>query len=133
MKVAWCGKNFGGTFGENVPGAVVFTAPSVTELPKVARETLEFHVTGLVEDGQQVPRWLLDGDYCLAFEFEDVASMLHACESYVSLAAISRASGVSQGLLSHYANGLKKPRPEQRRRIIEGLHKIGRELQAVTL
>lgn len=114
VKVAWCGKNFGGAFGENIPGAVVFTAPSVTELHRVARETLEFHVAGLVEDGQQVPRWLQDGDYCLTFEFEDVAAMLHACESYVSLAAISRASGVSQGLLSHYANGLKKPRPEQR-------------------
>ena len=36
-----------------------------------------------------------------------------------------------QHQLSHYANGIKKPRPEQRRRIVEGLHKIGRELIAV--
>ena len=50
---------------------------------------------------------------------------------YASIAAISRVSGINQHQLSHYANGLKKPRPEQRRRIVEGLHKIGRELMAV--
>jgi hypothetical protein len=38
---------------------------------------------------------------------------------------------INQHQLSHYANGIKKPRPEQRRRIVEGLHKIGRELIAV--
>jgi len=38
---------------------------------------------------------------------------------------------LNQHQLSHYANGIKKNRPEQRRRIVEGLHKIGRELIAV--
>lgn len=103
VKVAWCGKNFGGTFGPNVPGAAVFTAARSRGC----------------------------GDYYLAYGFEDVAAMLRACEPYVSLAAISRASGINQGQLSHYANGLKKPREGQRRRIVEGLHKIGSGLLAV--
>ena len=69
-----------------------------------------------------------------AYEFEyhlDTAALIRSCEQYASLAAISRASGVNARLLSHYANGLKKPRPAQRQRIVEGLHKIGRHLMSV--
>lgn len=132
VNVAWCDKNFGGSFGDNVPGAAVFTARTFEELQKVAEETLKFHVDGMVEDGDDVPEWLVAGDYEFEYHYEDVASMLHAYGQYVSLAAISRASGINQGLLSHYANGVKKPRPEQRNRIVAGLHKIGNELQQVT-
>jgi hypothetical protein len=60
-----------------------------------------------------------------------VATVLRAYEPFVSLAALSRASGINQHLLSHYANGLKQPRPQQRQRIVDGIHKIGRELLAV--
>ncbi len=131
VNVAWCDKNFGGSFGDNVPGAAVFTARTFAELQQVAKETLEFHVSGMIEDGEDVPDWLKTGDYEFVYNYEDAAALLHAYEPYVSLAAISRASGINQGLLSHYANGLKKPRPEQRRRIVDGLHKIGNELQHV--
>lgn len=63
VNVAWCNKNFGASFGDNVPGAVVFTAQTFDELQKEAKETLDFHVEGLIEDGEQVPKWLKNGDY----------------------------------------------------------------------
>ena len=132
VNVAWCGNNFGGSFGNNVPGAVVFTAHTFAELQKVAKETLDFHINGMIEDGEQIPEWLKAGNYEFVYNYEDVATLLHAYEPYVSLAAISRASGINQGQLSHYANGIRKPRPEQRRRIVDGLHKIGNELQHIT-
>ena len=132
VNVAWCGKNFGGSFDESVPGAAVFTARTFADLQQAAKETLEFHVNGMIEDGEYVPEWLKSGDYEFVYNYEDTAALLHAYEPYVSLAAISRASGINQGLLSHYANGIKKPRPEQRRRIVDGLHKIGNELQHIT-
>ena len=47
------------------------------------------------------------------------------------MAAISRASGISQQQLSHYANGLKNPRPAQRQRIVEGIHRIGEKMLEV--
>lgn len=131
VNVAWCDKNFGGSFGDNVPGSVVFTARTFDELQKVAKETLDFHVDGMLENGEDVPEWLKAGDYEFEYNYYDVATLLHAYGQLVSLAAISRASGINQGLLSHYANGIKKPRPEQRRRIVDGLHKIGRELQLI--
>ena len=111
VNVSWCDKNFGAALSENVPGAVVVTAKTYDELINV-------------------PQWLRDGDY--EFEYHlDAAALLQMCSPYASIAAISRVSGINQHQLSHYANGIKKPRPEQRRRIVEGLHRIGRELIAV--
>jgi len=69
--------------------------------------------------------------YVFEYNFMDVASLLRAYEPFVSLAAISRTSGINQHLLSHYANGMKKPRPQQRERIVQGIHTIGKELLAV--
>jgi len=36
-------------------------------------------------------------------------------------------------VLSHYATGLKKPRPNQRKKIEEALHSLGNELLALEL
>jgi predicted RNase H-like HicB family nuclease len=27
------------------------------------KEALEFHVQGMIEDGNEVPQWLVEGDY----------------------------------------------------------------------
>ena len=126
----WCDHNFGATFGDNVPGAVVLTAKTYDVLMKEIPETLQFHVEGMVADGDEVPEWLRNGEYEFDYEL-DTAALIRSCEQYASLAAISRASGVNERLLSHYANGIKKPRPQQRERIVEGLHEIGRKLIAV--
>lgn len=126
--VDWCGKNFAASFGENIPGAVVFTAHSWEEVKREAKKTLDFHVEGMLLDGDDVPEWLRKGDYELEFHPESIAALLHSCEDYTTIAAIARAAGMNPRQLSHYANGLKKPRPQQRQRILDGLHKIGRQL-----
>lgn len=131
VDVQWCDKNFGASLGENVPGAVVLTAKTYEELLREVPETLRYHIDGMMDDGDDVPQWLRDGDYELEYNLLDAATVLRAYEPYVSLAAISRATGINQHLLSHYANGLKKPRPLQRQRIVDGIHKIGRELLSV--
>ena len=131
VDIQWCDKNFGASFGDNVPGAVVFTAKTLEELMKEADETLRFHIEGMIEDGDQVPQWLSNGEYEFEYNYVDVATLLRACEAYASLAAISRATGINQNQLSHYATGLKRPRPIQRKRIVEGIHHIGARLMAV--
>lgn len=131
VNVQWCDKNFGASFGENVPGAVVFTAETFEKLQKEAAATLPFHIDGMLDDGDDVPQWLVNGDYEFEYSYLDVATLLKACESYASLAAISRASGINQHQLSHYANGMKRPRLQQRQRIIEGIHSIGKQLIAI--
>ena len=130
VNVSWRDKNFGASLSDNVPGAVVITAKSYDKLVDEVRETLKFHVESMIADGDDVPQWLREGDYELEYHL-DASALLQMCSPYASIAAISRASGINQHQLSHYANGIKKPRPEQRRRIIEGIHKIGRELIAI--
>ena len=130
VDIQWCDHNFGATFGDTDPGAIVITAKTYDELMKEIPETLRFHVEGMLEDGDEVPDWLRNGDY--EFEYHlDTAALIRSCEPYASLAAISRASGINERQLSHYANGIKKPRPQQRKRIVDGLHEIGRKLIAV--
>lgn len=131
VDVQWCDKNFGASLGNNVPGAVVLTAKTFEELKREVPETLHFHVEGMIADGEDVPQWLSDGDYEFEYNLLDVATMLRAYEPYYTLAALSHVTGINQHLLSHYANGLKHPRPQQRKRIVEGMHEIGRLLLAV--
>jgi len=131
VNVAWCDRNFGASLSDNVPGAVVLTADTYEKLLREVPETLRYHVEGMIEDGDDVPEWLAKGEYELEYKLVDVATMLRAFEPFVSLAAISRASGINQHQLSHYATRIKKPRPQQRERIVSGIHKIGKELLSV--
>ncbi len=131
VDIEWSKKNFCASFGENVPGAVVLTAKNITELKKEVVDTLRFHVEGMLADGDEVPQWLADGDYKLVFNYRNTAALIRACEPYATIAALSRATGINQRLLSHYANGIRNPRPAQRQRIVEGFHKIGKELLSV--
>lgn len=85
--VQWCDSNFGASLGENVPGAVVFTADSFEQLQKEAAETLRFHVEGMLEDGDNVPQWMVDGDYEFEYNFLDAVSLLRAYMPFLSLAA----------------------------------------------
>lgn len=41
--------------------------------------------------------------------------------------------GMNETLLSQYVNGIKKPSKKQVKRIVEGLHEIGRELMELSL
>ena len=84
----------------------------------------------MIADGDKIPQWLLDGEYELEYHL-DTAALLQMCATYASIAAITRVSGINQHQLRHYANGIKRPRPEQRKRIVDGIHRIGRELMAI--
>ncbi len=128
--IEWCNKNYGATVDEQVPGAVVVTDKTFEGIKKAVAETVAFHVEAMQADGDAVPEWLAKGDYQFEWVLE-VSALLRSCEKYTSIAAISRATGINEQQLSHYANGLKKPRLQQRERIVEGLHKIGREFLSV--
>ena len=130
VKVDWCDKNFGASVGDNVPGAIAVTGKTLDELKKAVAEAVCFHVEGMQADGDTVPGWLADGDYRFEWQLTP-AAMLRSVEPYTSIAAIARATGINEQLLSHYANGVKVPREEQRKRIVEGIHRMGQELMSV--
>lgn len=130
VHVGWSGKNFCCGISEDVGGVVVVTAKTLSKLKEDFEETFRWHIEGCLADGDDLPDYIVNGNYEFDYEL-DSAAMLREAERFTTMAAISRATGINQKLLSHYANALKTPRPAQRQRIVEGLHAIGRQFLAV--
>ena len=128
VEVEWSSKNFAATLGGNVPGCVVVTAKTYAKLQKEVKDALEFHIQGMIKDGAEVPQWLVDGDYEFKWCLMDAAALLQSLEGMTTIAAIARATGINERLLSHYANGIKRPSAKQRQRILDGIHLIGNTL-----
>ncbi len=63
----------------------------------------------------------------------DVESLISHYKGIFTAAALERITGINQRQLSHYATGLKRPRPAQKKKIEEALHKLGSDLLAVVL
>ncbi len=130
IDVSWTGKNFCCAWSDEDAGTVVATAKTLPKLKKDFAKSLKWHIEGCIADGDYMPTYLATGDYELQFEL-DTAALLRDAETYTTMAAISRASGINPKQLSHYANGLKQPRQKQRDRIVAGLNMIGAQLLAL--
>lgn len=130
ISVSWTGSNFCCAWSDDEAGTVVVTSKTLLSLKEDFEQSLKWHIEGCMEDGDKLPEYLVNGNYELEYEL-DTAALLQDAETYTTMAAISRASGINQKQLSHYANGLKRPRPEQRARIIAGLHVIGSQILAL--
>lgn len=130
VDVSWTGKNFCCAWSHESVGTVVVTAKTLAKLKEDFEESLKLHIEGCISDGDIVPEYLVAGDYKLEYNL-DTAALLRDAETYTTMAAISRASGINQKQLSHYANGIKHPRSMQRARIIAGLRVIGAQIMAL--
>ena len=130
IKVSWSGKNFCCSWSDDDAGTVVVTAKTLDKLKEDFAESLKLHIEGCVADGDTLPQYLVNGDYELTFDL-DTAALLRDAETYTTMAALSRACGINQKQLSHYAHGQKQPREEQRKRIVHGLHIIGSRILAL--
>ena len=75
---------------------------------------------------------VLKGEYEIVFQM-DVQSLLEYYKGVFTNAAFERITGISQAQISHYATGLKKPRPVQKEKIKTALHRLGSELLAIEL
>lgn len=133
VEVSWRDNKFSALLGEIVPRPFEFTADTFVELQIEVEEGFDSSIKGMMADGNRVPRWLVNKEYEFEYKFLDATSLLKAYSPYISLAVISRVSGINQNLLSQYTNGLKKARPNQMKRIMEAINKIGKELAAVVV
>lgn len=82
-------------------------------------------------DEKNRPKFL-DSEYDLVYKF-DTESFLQYYKGIFTKSALERMTGINQRQLQHYATGLKKPRPAQRKKIEVALHKLGSELMAIEL
>jgi transcriptional regulator with XRE-family HTH domain len=66
----------------------------------------------------------------IAFEF-DLASFFNFYK-VINAKALAERIGMNQSLLAQYINGVKRPSSTQTKRILQGVHQIGKELSEVT-
>ncbi len=130
VEVYWEEKNYCCGWGCDGFGAVLCTNASLDQLKAEFEDAIKSQAADMAADGEAVPEWLVAGDYEIEYSLA-VSALLRQAEQFTTMAVISRFTGINQKLLSHYANSLKKPREEQRRRIVNGLHAIGQQFLAV--
>lgn len=113
-----------------LPGCVS-TGSTLEEMEKNIQEAIDFHVESSLADNDPIPE-VFKGEYEIVFKLSTEA-LLEAYSNIFTKAALSRITGINERQLWHYAAGLRKPRPAQRKRIEEGLHRLANQLLAVTL
>ena len=131
VEVSWTDDNFCCVWNDEDAGSILVTAKTMEKLKKDFVESLRLHIEGCIRDGDILPEYLVKGEYEPDYIL-DTAALLRDAEEYTTMAAISRASGINQKQLSHYASGLKHPRSTQIERIKAGLHRIGSQLLALS-
>ena len=126
VNIDW--ENNYGAYSEEVSGCVA-TNKTLEGVKQAYIEALELHLQGLRTDDDEI-RATKQGKYKLDYVL-NVRALLHYFEGVLTRSALSRVTGINERQLGHYITGHRKPRPEQRRKIVEGLHRIGKEINSV--
>lgn len=108
----------------------VCTAETFEELKTEVAEGINFHLTGMREDGDPVPE-ILESEYTLVYKW-DVESLLEYYKGIFTKSALERMTGINQIQLGHYAAGRSKPRKPQIEKIEKALHRLGEELSTIS-
>jgi predicted RNase H-like HicB family nuclease len=122
-------KNYS-AFLESLPGCVSI-GDTFDELKENIKEAVEFHLEGMLEDGEEIPE-VFKGEYELVFRF-DAESLLQHYRGIFTNSALERLTGINQRQLQRYATGISKPLSAQSEKIERALHRLGRELISVEL
>ena len=119
-------ENFGAV-SEVVDGCVA-TGKTFEQVQENYTSALLFHMEGL--EKEEIPKKLL-GDYQLQFELTAQA-LLHRFDKILTRATISRITGINERQLGHYVSGYRNPRAEQRKKIVDAFHQLGKEFLSVS-
>ncbi|MDR1340795.1 MAG: type II toxin-antitoxin system HicB family antitoxin [Prevotellaceae bacterium] len=123
------GKDGYGVSFEEFPN--IFGFGETVEAAKIdAKAVLDGYVVVLDRCSRPVPE-ILQGEYELVWQF-DMEALLKHIDGTITKTALAKAAGINPAQLTHYSTGLKKPRKEQRDKIISALHSIGKELLSVS-
>lgn len=114
--ISWSGDNYCAGTGE-VDGVIMVTNKTFDGVIKEFENAFEFHI----EDNDSIE------NYNLNYQLQ-TSALLRKLDGFVTRSALSRVTGINEQQLSHYMTGRKNPRPKQREKIVDGIHKIGKEL-----
>lgn len=124
VEVRWCDKNYCGGWGDPEIGAILSTGRTLDDFKKDFEDALIFHIEGMEEDGN-APEW--QNDYQIIYRLH-ISAVLRQAEAFTTMSVVSRISGVNPTLIRQYASSRKEPRFQQRAKIIDALHTIGRTM-----
>ena len=119
-------ENFGAV-SELVDGCVA-TGKTFEQVKENYASALEFHLEGL--EKVEIPAEL-SGDYELEFELTAQA-LLHRFDKILTRSTLSRITGINERQLGHYVSGYRNPRAEQRKKIVDAFHQLGKEFLSVS-
>lgn len=108
---------------------VVATHKTFDGVKQAVIDALEFSKEGKLESNEPLPFWVKNG-YEVEYRLE-VSALLQYFDGILTRSALARITGINERQLGHYATGLRKPRPQQRERIIEGFHRLAKEFSTV--
>jgi predicted RNase H-like HicB family nuclease len=127
--ISWSGDNYAATCTE-INGVVIATNKTIDGVKKAFEDALKFHIDSSVKDGDMLPEYLIKEKYTFNYELH-TSALLHDLDGIITRAALSRLTGINERQLGHYLSGFRNPKPEQREKIITGIHKLGDRLKAV--
>ena len=129
VEVGYSGKNYSAHI-PILPGCVT-TGSSLIEIRKHIEEIVPFHIEGMQEDNDEYPS-VFNGKYEFIYKLS-TETLINEFSGIFTKAALSRVTGINERQLWHYAAGVRHPRQVQRKRIVDGLHRLGKELLSVDL
>ena len=115
-----------GAWAENVPGIY-----GEGETVEATKKNLMDGIKLYLKYNDVIPE-ALKGDITIEWVF-DTPSLLEYYSGIFSKPALEKLTGINQKQLFHYASGKVKPRPAQRKKISEALHRLAKELLTVNL
>ena len=131
VSIGWSGDNYcAGAEGDGIDGVIIATHKTFKGVKKGFESALQFYIECGLRSGDILPDWLTSGQYELEYILE-TSALIHSLDGILSRSAIARATGINEKQIGHYASGHRTPRPQQRAKIINGIHAISRELAAV--
>ena len=125
INIDWMDHNFGAA-PQNERIACVATAKQLADVETEIVEAVKFHLEGMVANGEEIPAEY-QGEWEPEFVLTTRAELRYS-DNFITRKALSRETGINEQQLSHYATGLKTPRPATRLKIEEGLRAISRQL-----
>lgn len=126
VKIGWGGENYSCVI-ENVNGIVVASHSTLEGTKKEIKSALEFHVEGSVDDGDDIPEFIINGEYELEFELQ-TSAILKQLDGVVTRSALSKATQINERQLGHYIQGKREAREETRMKVLDGIKRIREEL-----
>lgn len=126
--VGWEDKNY--SAAAEVNGIVIVTHKNLDKLKEVFEDAFRFHVEESIKSGEQLPETIKNGAYELEYELQ-VSALLHKYGDVLTKSALSQMSGIDKRQIGHYIQGTRTLRKDQRKRIVQGFHRLGQELLSV--